>query len=41
MGCVCTQENNQFESKNEFSQNQLDIEEKINRNKDLYKSLTN
>ena len=39
MGCVCTQENNQFETKNEFNQNQNDIEEKFLKNKDLMNSL--
>ena len=39
MGCVCTQENNQFETKNEFNQIQNDIEEKFLKNKDLMNSL--
>ena len=39
MGCVCTQENNQFETTNEFHQNHSEIEEKIFKNKDLMKSL--
>ena len=40
MGCVCTQDNQQLELKNEFSQNHLEIEEKFLKNAELLKSLT-
>ena len=39
MGCVCSQDNKQFETKNEFYQNQYDSEEKITNNMKLYNSL--
>ena len=39
MGCVCTQENNQFEAKNEFYQNQNNIEEKFLKDVNLMGSL--
>ena len=40
MGCVCTQDNHQLELKNEFSQYQIEIEEKFNNNLKLLKLLT-
>ena len=40
MGCVCTQDNHQLELKNEFSQYQIEIEEKFNNNLKLVKLLT-
>ena len=39
MGCVCSQDDRNIEAKNEFYQNNYDIEEKIKRNKTLMNSL--
>ena len=39
MGCVCSQDNAKLELKNEFYQNQYDLEEKIQKNKNILLSL--